>query len=606
MNRSSPHFRSNGRFRRRQTRHAPATALLLTTLVSLLILVPSNVASASVEAGTTAKPTCHRVVKKVHGKKKTVKVCTPAPSMQDNARLAQSLATAITSASTPSAGTKALQSVMAALHVPVISASGAVIVPGYLTSPQHLLLYSFELRAIDGALQRKDQIGLAGVSALLATAGVKGSSGAPVDADTIRQILVSGVQDAQSHPSDAQSLVPLLVRDLGLGHSQPYDLAANPSTDSVQLDALQQLLVVIDLTYPELQQSTTTSAVARASFGRLLRTHALPAEDSCTSQLAQLTGGTLPFGKWGVALLPKIGAIAGATTGVLDMIHGMMLAYSVKVSTTSPELQTTHEGPAGHAADAGKVLRFSVKVEMQDDYGDTAVNCGTMAGFTLPKPGPISGVPILWEQAVNDISPYGSLSYDPQDHKTGSDGIASLVFTPRDEAYPGFGTEKDARGTINGMALYQSALGNIAGSAVQYLTPKYAGMAWEVTYHQPRGFTFSNAQGGWHGSGSSEQFTVNGRICGSSPYGAWSLNGQVVAQGAANFSTPVALTVTIPQSGSAPMGSAGYPATMQFVAQPSPHMIITLSTEAKFGASLVPDQSSITVPVQEDLTCPQN
>jgi hypothetical protein len=103
----------------------------------------------------------------------------------------------------------------------------------------------------------------------------------------------------------------------------------------------------------------------------------------------------------------------------------------------------------------------------------------------FPRKGPIAGVRMLWEQPQGDLSKHGTVSHDPSDGKTGANGIATLVFKPKDEKGMGIGMSRSERGVVNGIALYQTAFGlKIPGGVAQFLVPKYAGSAYEVEWHE--------------------------------------------------------------------------------------------------------------------------
>src|SRR5947209_16184431 len=97
--------------------HARAIVVGMAVLALLAAgLLPGN--SGVSAASPVAKQTCHTVTKKVHGKKKKVKVCKAAPkptAMAVPGDEAAHLADEVSKASTPAARQTALMDVMKAL-----------------------------------------------------------------------------------------------------------------------------------------------------------------------------------------------------------------------------------------------------------------------------------------------------------------------------------------------------------------------------------------------------------------------------------------------------------------------------------------------------------
>ena len=490
------------------------SVLSASILIACAALLAGGVTSAASARDTARKPspkTCKVVVKKVQGKKKRVSVCskqrqkpvTPASAARTAAlRLAQ--------AKTPAARYQALVAAMRTLDLRVYTSAGKVLVPGTRDLPRDFHLYDVELRILAGAYERGQGTTLTELGQQLAQIGVTADD-SPLGPETIAAGLASTVRSAVARPSARSSLVPLLVRELGLRRG--VDLARGvPPT--ARLDPLQTLLVLADVSVGVAKRFPVLRAVSAVDGG------------PCSGQGANAAGGASSFGQLLLGLIKQVGPVIKIVTASAWPFHGVLLAYSVHVEARSPELQQTHYGPGGHHAGAGQELRFKVLVRMRDDVGEILLSCGPLAGLKFPGQGPIPGVAMLWEQAESSLQAHGTVAYDPADGKTGPDGTATLVFTPKDEKVPSFGLERDARGVVNGTALYQSAFGNIPGSLAQFLVPKYAGMAWQVTFHKPRGFKFAGLK--WRlplTNGVSTFEVVHARHCGDDPFGGPFLNG---------------------------------------------------------------------------------
>src|SRR5690606_9749311 len=196
------------------------------------------------------------------------------------------------------------------------------------------------------------------------------------------------------------------------------------------------------------------------------------------------------YGKlWGTILnllAQKVAMGLRLADASLDAIHGMMLAYSVRVSELDDTL-STHYGPAGHEPGAGGALHFRVKVEMLDDVGELLTQCGWLAGIQFPAKGPIPNVKMTWMDSGN-LETHGALECGAGCQKTGSDGVATLTFIPKDEAHPGEGCQVEETGVVSGIALYQSTYGNNLGRINEWATSKSGMTRWFVTHHEQPGW----------------------------------------------------------------------------------------------------------------------
>jgi len=511
------------------------------------------------------------------------------------AAVAQKLASGVMKANTAAARYKALLSVMRTLHVRVLTPKGNALVPGGRGFPRGLYLYDFELTGMAAALGRDDTVSLDQLARLLTEAGVN-PEGRDLSPAQLRQVLLSGVRAAAASPRARSSVVPLLARGLGRLHASPYDMLRDVPAESLRLDPLQSFLFVTDMAVAAVKGGKVQPGLRRPS----LVDGPAGAASPCSGEAATAAKEVMPFGKWAVSFVKnplKLVAI------IIDLIHGPMLALSVRVTAASPELQQTHYGPGGHAANAGQVLRFRAKVEMLNDYPDVVVKCGALIGMKFPKPGPIPGISVFWEQAEASLEKHGTIAYEPADHKTGADGIATLVFTPKGENIVGFGLEKDKRGVLNGLAAYQSAFGNIPGALAQFLVPKYAGMAWQVMFHKARGFKFpavsfsaqfEDASCDYVGGICRLRLSLTGRTCGDDPYAQpWEIH-QGVTSNEPGGSSEV--------DEEAPVDYDYVYYTRRWVPGPPPRMRFTFDPISWSATS----PTTATVDVVEDTSCPES
>ncbi|MBA3716834.1 MAG: PD40 domain-containing protein [Actinobacteria bacterium] len=522
---------------------------------------------------------------------------TQKPKPPSQAAVAQKLASTIMKARTAGARYKALLSVMRTLHARVLTPKGKALVPGGRGFPRGLYLFDFELRGMAAALGRGDTVSLSELATLLTDAGVK-PGGRDLSPEELRQVLLAGVRKAAASPRAPSSVVPLLARELGRLHASPYDMLRNVPADSLRLDPLQSFLFVTDVAVAAVKGGKVQPGLRRPSL-----VHAPSAAASRCAGEASNAAEDIAFGKWTLTIVNKLGAQVKLVAIIIDAIHGPALAFSVKVTAASPQLQETHYGPAGHAANAGQVLRFRVKVEMLDAYPDFVIECGALIGMKFPKKGPIPGVSVFWEQAEASLEKHGKITHEPADAKTGADGIATLVFTPKGEKIVGFGLEKDARGVLNGLAAYQSAFGNVPGALVQFLVPKYAGMAWHVLFHKARGFKFptvsfssqrEDESCNYVGGTCTIRISLSGHTCGDDPYAQQWEGHQSVISNEPGGSSELDWVADVDHD------DVVY--TMRWVPGPPPKIRFTFAIPGWSPTS----PTTVTVDVVEDTSCPDN
>ncbi len=411
--------------------------------------------------------------------------------------LANDLARKVTQATSDDARYEALLDVMAALHVGVYTGSGQMIVGGAERGAADFYLYDVEVRMMAGAIGRGQTFGAVDLAMQLTAMGLL-PEGQTLDPNVFRSAVLTIVEQAAKAPNEFTSLSPLLVRQLGLSQSAPFDLFDDVSLDTMRFDPLSYFLLLAHASIP------------------LIEEH-LPLENGASSELVAQSNGVLkavvvdpckPGGFLGEAFKHSYGWLKNAAdlmslipqgvakaSGVVDAIHGAILAYSIGVTELDQRLET-HYGPGGHENQAGQAITFRIKVEMRDALPQTLIDCGWILGTDFPAKGPIEGVSVHWfwdnledhgEVNCGNACATGGgsgLSIDA----TGPDGIARMTFQPKNEENPDEGWIVEEHGTVTGVALYQSKFTNLLGSYAQYLTPKSGATRWVVKWHEVPGW----------------------------------------------------------------------------------------------------------------------
>jgi hypothetical protein len=564
--------------------------LMCCLLVLAGVMTGGGPVAASPLGAGPAKKVCHTVTKKVHGKKQKVKVCKnvakPKPTATPTAQqLAQRLATAIATASSEDARSTAIQAAFEAADIGIYdAATKKAVKSGMETGANDFFLLSGETDLLAQAYAAHDPYSPTDLAVLFAAAGLPAQGQAP-DPSAMGALLQGVTKWATDNPTQPAALIPLIVRSLGQQDQPATDVLQDPS----HLDAVQFELLATYFFAPLVHAATkpTTAIRAHASsvvdtFCGVIRIALNPFNPNTYLYIFDPSGqqmnvleddlGGYVGGQAAQALAQKLGTAAEAFGDVADdvvaagiitkLLHMLYLNRAMKL-TTIPDSVADHDGPANSGdpdISAGVPFRIQATLTMMHHVNPAAQECLSNAGFTVPDYGPVPNVRINWRDVSNTLDDYGKVTYDPASGKTGDGtngtekGVSTLVFTPNNETYPGFGTLTKAVGAVQPYAVYGFDYGN----EVAYLTealdhllgnvgvePSLGGdhASWTVGYHKPRGFTFTlsasadeqpaeGTEGGVSGCSSDcvgsylalhEQDTFTGYICGDNPYGLWNV-----------------------------------------------------------------------------------
>jgi hypothetical protein len=414
--------------------------------------------------------------------------------------LANTLARKVRHAPNDTARYEALLEVFDHLSIGVYTTDGRAIVRGAERGWNDFYLYDFQVRALSESLERGTTYTVAELAMQL-TALELLPEGEIIEPQLMLEVIRSATAKAAQRSNDPVALVPLLVRQLGLYALEPYDLMSNVALEKVQLDTLAYYLLLLDSTLPliadQLPLANASPAMLIENSSGILKPAAAASTNPC-----EIPGGAKT--SWGLGLTAadlaqKLPKVASLGLVVISGLHGSALAFSVRVSMLNdPDIDTrhTHYGPAEHEMLAGKELVFRLFVEMRDEYPDLLIECGWIAGVDIPRKGGIPEVSVHWFWP--GLGRHGTVNCGnacPSAAESGvsllatnNDGIATLVFRPKDEKHPGEGMKIEANGVVTGVALYQSKFWNVLGAFAQYLIPKYDTARWFVSYHETPGW----------------------------------------------------------------------------------------------------------------------
>jgi hypothetical protein len=574
---------------------------ILVSLVVLLLVGGLLHYQQTTMAAPHGKKSCHFVTKKVHGKKRRVKVCqkskphktsTPKPhktstpeasptaTMTDYNALATRLATAITAAPSADARYQALVSALDALHIPVVNADGSA--AGAITTPGTFFLPAGEVHSLASGYDGHSVTSLSVPASILAAAHVQ-IGGASPTADSLHDALVSSLARATSAPTDSHSLADLLLLRLGLDASPARDPRSTPAGQP-DLDPLQQVLVLVQGLLP------VTHHAANEQSGFM---YSRFSPDACTDPTQTISTRwwdqsmtTAPVSGGDSITFVNLTTVVGAAT---------VWQYQIQVDSSMPGGTETHYGPASHDPPlAGKDLVFALHVDTQ--ALDTAP-CAPP--FAVPSHG--SGIGVSWHD--EDLLPHGQV--DSPVPITDNAGSNHLVFHPKDEAIPGVGAEVTKPVTVTADLSFQETVSDSILQAELKTLFAMSPLTFHATisYHQPRGFTFSGVHVHYWtelvGTRSDQYIVISGHACGPDPFAtAWQLHAETTTVNSNgtytdsnDFSWDFKTDTVYPGAGEFFQILPGPPAQMQ----------VTWGA----AAPVQPSRDTATVPPEEDTSCPQ-
>jgi hypothetical protein len=422
-----------------------------------------------------------------HSQRRPVKAKTYSP---------QRLAAAITNAKSKSARMIALRDAFAAIGLGVRTSSLRIVVPGGGSAASGFYLYDAELSAINDQLARKTRTSFDDLSQELYADGLSavGSNVAsPVIPASELQHWVMVAEQKSLRGTTPADRVGQLIRDVGLlRHS---DLSHRVAVTGEVLDPLQHMLIILAVAAVAGRLPPAAQDRSRLS-SRILHRNSAAAAGLCDDAPSNTGQSVFQAAKTWLGRSPA-GPVVDAAFAVPDIVHAAILGYSVAVSNHSG-VASGDFGMGGPGS--ASPMKFQALVEMLDNVPDSVINCGTLAGYTIPKKGPIPNIKVDWDLRgapggwgiatfTKDDAGCGLGFFTQCPTTTDGNGIATLEQTPDDEWLPGVGPRLCAQGGIVASALTLSSTGNASGSSSEATgATKFAAFGWDICWHQAKGY----------------------------------------------------------------------------------------------------------------------
>ena len=94
---------------------------------------------------------------------------------------------------------------------------------------------------------------------------------------------------------------------------------------------------------------------------------------------------------------------------------------------------------------------------------------------------------------VQSLEKHGTVSYEPANMKTGRNGVATLIFKPKDEIVPGFGSVKNEAIDVSTKPTLLRSVRHLPSNIDAGSSTELGGDEIKVSWHAPRGFHVKGA-----------------------------------------------------------------------------------------------------------------
>jgi len=504
------------------TRRRWAAGVIAGGIGVMLVVAASATAhpATPMHAAAHSKKKCKVVVKKVHGKRKHVRVCTkpkPKPKPVPPSQLAGQLAKGLDSAHTGAARAAALVRILRAVKLGVYDGkTGKAVAKGLDTNKYDAYLFRSEVGTIASTLGGAKSFSTADLASFLTSALQPAE---PFTTQGANELVGALVRYALANPKQPASVVPLLVRDLGLAHDQPADLSRAAGAAPVPLDGVQLELIETYLLYPIVHRGSQRHAaqlrrpairgtgvckVLKYALARFNPNSYLDSENAVHVLTDTLVGtaGAKIAGEIAEKLkLVATGTLLEALDAVFTIlagIHGSYLALTLELQSGPPLVQGTAYGRSGLPGQ-GNPMHFRAQAVYHQLLTPEDSECLAEMGFEMPEAASVAGMDVAWSEEDTSGKPlddHGKLEFDLPgvfaNGRTNEEGVSTINFTPNDELVPGIGRVVTDTGAEVPRALWGFKFKNPLGAVTQVLFPLLGPqISWTVQYHKPRGFKVS-------------------------------------------------------------------------------------------------------------------
>jgi len=422
---------------------------ILSSLFFSLILLLCPLSAKSQDSTSTIVPTLALLLTD----DATLGTKTPPPNLLNET---DEIAAALAGSSKVNLG---VWSLLSRLGVGVYTASGEHVMDGSETNEQDFWLYDFEVPLLV-RMALKTPYPFTSYYYMLSAWGL------PADLDSKEALLALYRDTYSAYPDD---FLPMLFSYMGLDF-----------TDGSSITPLQEWLLILDTFIPPNGSQTSQELL-------MLPNVKASSTGVCDNIISRIKSNSL----WGlVSNARNLADDFSNPISIIDLIHSAILHVGVETSLTLSQ-QDAHEGHDGKIGDS---VEFIATAKFVFDFPDKVIECGKMAGISLPKDGPVPPMRVDWDIPTSLAPAHGTLKPGGVFTITESDGTTSQEFTAKTEAANGVGSLEMEFNTITATYNIQQALGNyfsIGGALQEIFNRRKESVVLSLVWHEAPGLYFS-------------------------------------------------------------------------------------------------------------------
>jgi hypothetical protein len=319
-------------------------------------------------------------------------------------------AAAVLDAPSDAARRDAILAIFAGVGIGVYTPNGAPMVVGAERSPDDFFAYDFQIDRLAAAVRDGDRTSLADVVEDLAGAGFT-EDGSAFSAERIAASVRAAIATVGGDSDAPTGYGIQVVHALTLNRPDGIDLSVAIDASTVRLDALAAFLLADDITLPSLDAAPAPTSLV----GHLASINAAPgvplAASAACGSIGSLATATRSIGQTAHELVRRG---LGPGTDVSPYLHSVLMHAAVEATMTSSNGWHHFHRDTGNTG----IAAFQLSLRLRVRPTQQAIDCGLLAGVTLPPEGPISEAPVTWDDAqlrrhgTNDCPTWGCQATD--------------------------------------------------------------------------------------------------------------------------------------------------------------------------------------------------
>jgi hypothetical protein len=385
-------------------------------------------------------------------------------SNQTQEQIIDSIATGLGDSSTAES---AITEMLKYANLGVYSSGGVAISKGAERGLGDFYLFDFEIPMLAGLAARDQSYNLDDLRGDFDICSIY--IPALKDSSSFLKLLNEAARQALADPDNPTSFAMLLVRQLGLRSASPYDLSAENDPARVSLSGLQKWLLLADVTLPMIWADPATPVVAFDDPDSA----ATPASAQEQSPVAKEPPPTIRALAEIAPAAPSFGSLykffsdlkegADMDKKFVEQMHAELLIRAIRIAPVQPEYAFQYRDSGSPATSANIQVKVTADPETVKRYKAQIPPYESWLGrIKFPNTDGDAAqdeVKLQWQNA--DLQPHGAVTCEASCKNTSSNGIATLIFSPKEDASPVGTSTETIRGFVTvtvdfGLSAYKS------------------------------------------------------------------------------------------------------------------------------------------------------